>query len=51
MIKNQARLAMQPATEESVLRQRLDEISGCASQAIVEVREITHALRPYQLDR
>ncbi len=51
VIKNQVRLAMQPAVDESMLRQRLDEISGCASQAIEEVREITHALRPYQLDR
>lgn len=51
VIKNQAKLAMQPAPEESVLQQRLDEISDCASRAIVEVREITHALRPYQLDR
>jgi signal transduction histidine kinase len=50
VIKNQARLAMQPA-EDSVLRHRLDEISDCASQAISEVREITYALRPYQLDR
>jgi signal transduction histidine kinase len=51
VIKNQARLAMQPVANESVLRQRLDEISGCATQAIEEVREITQALRPYQLDR
>jgi signal transduction histidine kinase len=51
VIKNQARLAMQPAADESVLRHRLDEISDCALQAINEVREITHALRPYQLDR
>jgi signal transduction histidine kinase len=50
VIKNQARLAMQPA-EESVRRNRLDEISECASEAIAEVREITYALRPYQLDR
>jgi signal transduction histidine kinase len=50
VIKNQARLAMQPA-EETVLRHRLDEISECASEAIAEVREITYALRPYQLDR
>jgi signal transduction histidine kinase len=50
VIKNQARLAMQPA-EETVLRHRLDEISECASEAISEVREITYALRPYQLDR
>jgi signal transduction histidine kinase len=50
VIKNQARLAMQPA-EDSVRRHRLDEISTCASEAIAEVREITYALRPYQLDR
>ncbi len=50
VIKNQARLAMQPA-EESVRQHRLDEISTCASEAIAEVREITYALRPYQLDR
>jgi signal transduction histidine kinase len=50
VIKNQARLAMQPA-EDSVRRHRLDEISECASEAIAEVREITYALRPYQLDR
>jgi signal transduction histidine kinase len=51
VIKNQARLAMQPITDEAVLRQRLNEISGTASQAIEEVRQITHDLRPYQLDR
>jgi signal transduction histidine kinase len=51
VIKNQARLAMQPADNESGLRRRLDQISDCASRAIDEVREITHALRPYQLDR
>jgi signal transduction histidine kinase len=49
IIKNQARMAMQPVTDESVQR-RLDEISGVASQAIKEVRQITHDLRPYQLD-
>ena len=50
-IKNQAVLAMQRAPDESGLRQRLDEISGASSQAIEEVRQITHGLRPYQLDR
>ena len=50
-IKNQAVLAMQRAGEESGLRQRLDEISTASSQAIEEVRQITHGLRPYQLDR
>jgi signal transduction histidine kinase len=33
------------------MRQRFDEISGITSQAIEEVRQITHGLRPYQLDR
>jgi signal transduction histidine kinase len=42
---------MQPVANESVLLQRLGEISGLASQAIEEVRQITHDLRPYQLDR
>jgi len=50
VIKNQARLAMHP-TVESGLRLRLNEISEMASQAIEEVRRITHDLRPYQLDR
>ena len=51
VIKNQARLAMQPVADESIRLQRLNEISGMASQAIEEVRQITHDLRPYQLDR
>jgi signal transduction histidine kinase len=51
VIKNQARLAMNTATDGSSLRERLEEISGVASQAIEEVRQITHDLRPYQLDR
>jgi signal transduction histidine kinase len=50
IIKNQAWLAMQPVTDESV-RRRLDEISAVTSQAIEEVRQITHDLRPYQLDK
>jgi signal transduction histidine kinase len=51
VIKNQALLGLQNDADGSVLRQRLDEISGFASQAIEEVRQITHGLRPYQLDR
>jgi signal transduction histidine kinase len=50
-IKNQALLAMQRPSDEPGLRQRLEEISGASSQAIEEVRQITHGLRPYQLDR
>jgi signal transduction histidine kinase len=51
VIKNQARLALQPAKDEPALRESLDQISGMASQAIEEIRQITHGLRPYQLDR
>jgi signal transduction histidine kinase len=50
-IKNQALLAMQRSPDDQGWRQRLDEISGASSQAIEEVRQITHGLRPYQLDR
>lgn len=51
VIKNQARLAMQPGTNEINLRSHLGEISEMASQAIEEVRQITYNLRPHQLDR
>jgi signal transduction histidine kinase len=51
VIKNQVWLAMQPVKDQSLLRQRLDEISGMASQAIEDIRQITLSLRPYQLDR
>jgi signal transduction histidine kinase len=51
VIKNQARLAMQPAANEAALRRRLDEITSVASQSIEEVRQITHGLRPYHLER
>jgi signal transduction histidine kinase len=51
VIKNQVRLAMQPALDRTALSKRLDEISGMATQVIEEVRQITHDLRPYQLER
>ena len=51
VIINQVRLAMQPAVDRAALSKRLDEISGLATQVIEEVRQITHDLRPYQLER
>lgn len=51
VIKNHAMLAIQRSPEGAAIHQRLDEISGSTSQAIEEVRRITHGLRPYQLDR
>jgi signal transduction histidine kinase len=50
-IKNQALLVLQRAQSDSAIRERLNDISGATSQAIEEVRLITHGLRPYQLDR
>jgi signal transduction histidine kinase len=44
-------MALQPCSRDPMLQQRLCEISGAASQALDEVRQITHGLRPYQLDR
>ncbi len=51
VIKNQVRFAMQSTLDRHTLSKRLDEISGMASQVIEEVRQITHDLRPYQLER
>jgi signal transduction histidine kinase len=49
-IKNQTHLAMQSASD-TTLQKRLDDISGTVLHALEEVRQITHDLRPYQLDR
>jgi signal transduction histidine kinase len=51
VIKNHAILATQSPADGQGIRNRLEEISGTTSQAIEEVRRITHGLRPYQLDR
>jgi signal transduction histidine kinase len=51
LIKNHALLALHPTPDEKGAQERLNEISTATSQAIEEVREITHGLRPYQLDR
>jgi signal transduction histidine kinase len=50
-IKNQAHLALQSSAENSALHRRLESISGTVLHALEEVRQITHDLRPYQLDR
>ncbi len=51
VIKNYAMLAIMRPSGEGMSNQRLNEISDSTSQAIEEVRRITHGLRPYQLDR
>lgn len=51
LIKNHALFANQAALDTQIITKRLKEISGTTTQAIDEVRRITHDLRPYQLDR
>jgi signal transduction histidine kinase len=51
VIRSQAHLALQSMADQPGVRQRLEEISDTTVQALNEVREITHDLRPYQLDR
>jgi len=51
VIRSQAHLALQSMADQPGVRQRLEEISDTTGQALNEVREITHDLRPYQLDR
>lgn len=50
-IKNQAHLALQAVPENPALGRRLEDISATVLSALEEVRQITHDLRPYQLDR
>ncbi len=51
VIRSQAHLALQSVGDQPGVRQRLEDISETTVEAINEVREITHDLRPYQLDR
>jgi signal transduction histidine kinase/ligand-binding sensor domain-containing protein len=51
VIKNLALLTLNQAADDNERQQRIESISDGASQAIREVREISHNLRPYQLDR
>jgi PAS domain S-box-containing protein len=50
IIKNRAQLALTEKTAPADARAQLEGISALASQAIAEVRQISHDLHPYQLD-
>lgn len=51
LVKNRAQLALgDPAMPDS-LRWQFESIADMATQAIAEVRQISHDLRPYQLDQ
>jgi signal transduction histidine kinase/ligand-binding sensor domain-containing protein len=49
--KNIALLGLNMAENGSPTKERFDEISTMTSQALENVREITHNLRPYHLDQ
>ncbi|MEZ0388908.1 MAG: sensor histidine kinase, partial [Verrucomicrobium sp.] len=51
VIRNQVHMALQGDVDKPAVRQRLEAISDTTLQALEEVREITHNLRPYHLDR
>lgn len=51
VIKNYALMGLNTANDGNPLREHLDEISEAASQSLAEVRQISHNLRPYQLER
>ena len=51
IIKNRALIGLQDQTNHERAMDQLGEIAETATGAILEVREIAHNLRPYQLDR
>ncbi len=51
VIKNLALMVLNSPSKNGETREQIEEISAEASQAIGEVKEISHNLRPYQLDR
>jgi signal transduction histidine kinase/ligand-binding sensor domain-containing protein len=51
VIKSLALISLNDGTSEDAGKERSEEISAEASQALSEVREIGYNLRPYQLDR
>jgi len=51
VVKNSALFGLNMATDISVAKKHLDEISTMISEALEDVREITQDLRPYHLDR
>jgi PAS domain S-box-containing protein len=50
LIKNHALLALAKKDSSAVVHEQLGDISTLATQAIAEVRQISHDLHPYQLD-
>jgi PAS domain S-box-containing protein len=51
IIKNRAQLGLRSQANPDRMIEQLEEISATATASILEVREIAHNLRPYELDR
>lgn len=51
VMKNRAAMALRSAPLDPATRGHLEEISQVAAAAVQNAREISHGLRPYQLDR
>jgi len=51
IIRNRAVIGLRDQTSWERAREQLEEIATTATASIVEVREIAHNLRPYELDR
>ena len=51
IIKNRAQIGLRNQDKPDRLIEQLEEIAATAAASILEVREIAHNLRPYELDR
>jgi len=51
IIKNRAQMGLRGQDNPERMVEQLEEISATAAASILEVREIAHNLRPYELDR
>jgi PAS domain S-box-containing protein len=51
IIKNRAQMGLRDQANPDRIIEQLEEISATATACILEVREIAHNLRPYELDR
>ena len=51
IIKNRAQMGLRSQDNPERIMEQLEEISATAAASILEVREIAHNLRPYELDR
>src|SRR5215467_5752320 len=51
IIKNRAMISLQQREDSEEMLEQVAEIAEAADHALLEVREIAHNLRPYQIDR